>query len=199
MKIRLSILVTAALFLTACSGVMDSAQPARQVYLLMPLAGSAAAAANPTGPSLVLSLTSVPGLDTDQIQALSTDAQLTRYANARWPDHLPEVLSSVMQRSLAASGRFSSVQLASGARDDHWMLRLEVEKFYGLRDSAGATTRVVTELSGSIRCDGKSHSFTLSDSVPVDGQRLALVVAAHQQGLNAATTQLLKEISAACS
>lgn len=198
MKPFLSILIPTAMLLTACSGVMDSAQPARQVYMLMPLSASPAAAAEQTAPSLALTLDAVPGLDTDWIQALGSDAQLTRYANARWPDHLPEVLSSVIQRSLYSSGRFSSVQQATSARGDEWLLSLEVEKFYGLRNAAGETTRVVTEFSGSIECDGRKGSFTLSDSVPVDGQRLSLVVAAHQEGLNDTTEQLLDRVFDNC-
>ena len=48
-----------------------------------------------------MTVSAVPGLDTDRVLALSTDARLNQYANARWPDHLPEVLTSVMKRSLA--------------------------------------------------------------------------------------------------
>jgi len=166
--------------------------------MLMPLPASAKTSADATAPSLSMALEAVPGLDTDWIQALGSDAQLTRYANARWPDHLPEVLSSVIQRSLGSSNRFSSVRRASSARDGEWLLHLQVEKFYGLRNAAGETTGVVTEFSGSVECDGRKGSFTLSDKVPVDGQRLSVVVAAHQEGLNDATQQLVDRIFEYC-
>jgi len=193
----LPVLALAALSLTACSGMMNSEQAAKQVYMLMPSNDSSTAAPQ-QGPELSLSLGAVPGLDTDWIQALSSDARLTRYANARWPDHLPEVLASVIQRSLAASGRFSAVEQSTRSDPDAWRLQLEVQKFYGLRNAQDETTRVVTEFSGSIDCSGQSHSFMLNESVPVSGERLSAVVAAHQQGLNAATDQLVRRIFEAC-
>jgi len=200
MKTKAFLLVStlALLLLTACSGIMDSAQPAKRIYMLMPLSGSPTAATDETKPALSFTLDAVPGLDTDWIQALGSDASLTRYANARWPDHLPEVLSSVIQRSLASSGRFSAVEQSSHARGDAWMLHLEVEKFYGLQDTAGETTSVITQVAGSMQCGNHGGSFTLSDSVAVGTERLSSVVAAHQQGLNNVTQQLLKKIFEIC-
>jgi ABC-type uncharacterized transport system auxiliary subunit len=197
-KTFLPVLGLAAILLTACSGLMDSAQPAKQVYLLMPLPGPSMEMADEQKPVLFMSLHAVPGLDSDWIQALGSDAGLTRYANARWPDHLPEVLASVIQRSLASSGRFSAVERSSRAKDGGWQLNLEVEKFYGLRGPGGETTSVVTEISGTIRCNGKSSTFMLNDSVAVGGERLSLVVAAHQQGLDGVTRQLIQKIFEHC-
>jgi len=185
--------------ITACSGVMDSAQPARQTYMLMPSAQASGTANDGQGPVLSVSLGAVPGLDTDRIQALDSDAQLKRYANARWPDHLPEVLGSVVQRSLAASGRFSAVEQSERASGDGWMLQLEVQKFYGLQSTSGSTNSIVVEVSGSIECAGNKETFTLSDSQPVSEDRLSIVVAAHQRGLDNVTRQMLERINGACS
>jgi len=199
MRIAILVLVLASPLLTACSGIMDSAQPAKQIYLLMPLSDSAQPPQTETGPTLAISLDAVPGLDSDWIQALSHDARLTRYANARWPDYLPEVLTSVIQRSLASSGRFSSVERSSRVRGNGWKLQLQVEKFYGLQDSAGQTNSVAAEVYGSIQCNDHSSSFALGESVGVSGERLSAVVAAHQQALDDVTQQLLKAIFEACS
>lgn len=197
-KIIVPILALAIPLVTACSGVMNSSQPARQTYMLMPLSGEPAAATTGQGPALSMTLSAVPGLDTDRIQALGSNAELNRYANSRWPDHLPEVLTSVIQRSLVSSGRFSAVKLASGANDGGWHLQLEVEKFYGLQNAAGETTRVVVEISGSIECNDHGELFSLTDSVTVSAERLSAVVAAHQQGLDNVTQQLVNEIFGAC-
>jgi ABC-type uncharacterized transport system auxiliary subunit len=105
-KTLLPALALLTLLLASCSGVMDSAQPARQYYMLVPYAGSAGTSDPSTGPVLSVAVSAVPGLDSNRVQALSSDARLSPYANARWPDHLPEVLSSVIQRSLASTGRF---------------------------------------------------------------------------------------------
>jgi len=197
-KTVLPVLAMALVLLSACSGIMDSAQPAKQMYMLMPLPGSQTGAHPEQGPALSINLGAVPGLETDWIQALSDDARLTRYANARWTDHLPEVLTSVIQRSLVSSGRFASVEPSSRASGDGWLLQLEVEKFFGLQNAAGETGSVATGMSGSIKCNGNSHSFTLSETVAVNGERLSAVVAAHQKGLDGITRQLIDTIFAHC-
>ena len=197
-KTILLLLALAIPFVTACSGVMNSSQPARQTYMLMPLSGAPTAATADQGPALSMTLNAVPGLDTDRIQALGSNAELNRYANARWPDHLPEVLTSVIQRSLVSTGLFSAVKQASRANGDSWHLQLDVEKFYGLQNAAGETTRVVVEISGSIECNDHGELFSLSDSVTVSTERLSTVVAAHQQGLDSVTQQLVNDIFEAC-
>jgi ABC-type uncharacterized transport system auxiliary subunit len=197
-KTLLPVLSVMTLLLTACSGVMDSAQPAKQYYMLVPWSGAAGAAGSEQGPGLSIMVSAVPGLDTDQVLALSSDARLTRYANARWPDHLPEVLASVMKRSLASSGRFSEVDQGTHSNDDNWFLALEVQQFYGIQNASGDTSSVIVEMTGSIECNGHRGSFTLSDSNSVAEERLSTVVAAHQRGLDEVTRQLLDQINKTC-
>jgi ABC-type uncharacterized transport system auxiliary subunit len=200
MKIKtlLPALFVVSLLLAACSGVMDSAQPAKQYYMLVPWSGAAGTASPVPGPALSMTVSAVPGLDTDRVQALSSDARLNQYANARWPDHLPEVLTSVMKRSLASSNRFSAIEESGRASDDGWLLILEVQQFYGIQNASGDTSRVIVELTGSIECNDDRGSFTLSDSNPVGDERLSAVVAAHQRGLDDVTRQLLDQINKTC-
>ena len=197
-KILLPALAAMTMLLAACSGVMDSKQPARQVYMLAPYSGAANAASTAQVPELSMTVSAVPGLDTDRVQALSSDARLNQYANARWPDHLPEVLTSVMKRSLASTGRFSAVEESTRASGDGWLLQLEVQQFYGIRNASGDTSAVIVEMTGSIECNDLRGSFTLSDSNPVADERLSAVVAAHQQGLDDVTRQLLDQIRKTC-
>jgi ABC-type uncharacterized transport system auxiliary subunit len=196
---RLTVLALATTLVSACSGVMDSKQPAKQYYLLTPDTTLAGTESTTAGPALSLTVGVVPGLDTDRVLALSPDARISPYANARWPDHLPEVITSVLKRSLAASGRFSSVEESSRPSDDGWLLKLEVQQFYGIQSSAGQTSSVRVEMAGSIQCNGKITPVSLSDSNSVGEERLANVVAAHQQGLNDVTEQLLQQIGNSCS
>ena len=62
------------LALTACSGILSSEQPAKQYYALMPLA-SDGGSVDPSGPEIMLSVTAVPGLDTDRIEVLPTPVE----------------------------------------------------------------------------------------------------------------------------
>jgi ABC-type uncharacterized transport system auxiliary subunit len=185
------------LALAGCSGVLTSDKSAKQYYMLQPTElgdGNAADAA----PTLYLQVGAVPGLDTDRILVLEPDAQLNRYANARWPDHLPEVLGSVLRRSLASSGRFSAVYAGGGAAPA-WSLRLEAQQFYAVRLSSGSPVSVSVQLAGTIDCGDVSAAVMLSDRQSVSEERLSTVVAAHQAALDSVSRQLLRIIDATCS
>jgi ABC-type uncharacterized transport system auxiliary subunit len=195
--IRPLAVLLAAAALSACSGVLTSDQAAKRYYALMPLSGSPAAA-DAEAPALALRLTAVPGLDSDRIQALGTDASLQRYANARWPDHLPEVLGSVLRRSLEESGRFSAVTTGARAPAGAWSLELEIQQFYGVQTASRVTRSVVVELAGELACGGLSHRIRLEHDSPVAEERLVAVVSAHQEGLDAVTRDLLSTIGSAC-
>jgi ABC-type uncharacterized transport system auxiliary subunit len=192
-----ALLATAAVLAQGCSGLLTSEQAPRQYYLLTPVQGPAPPLAVPSI-QLALQVSAIPGLDTDQVLALGADARLQQYGNARWPDHLPEVLTSTLQRSLEATGWFATVGAADRAADGGWLLRLEAREFFGIRNAAGDTSSVRTALAGSIDCGGRRHSLQLSDTQPITAQRLASVVAAHQSGLDAVTRQLFGQLLQSC-
>lgn len=184
-----------ALLLQACSGILTSEQPARQYYLLVPYEAPPAAA-EPMA-QIGVSITAVPGLDTDHIQTLGADSRLNRYSNARWPDHLPEVLTSVLRRSLESSGNLDTVESAA-ATEGAWNLQLEVRQFYGRQDAAGDTRSVIVELAGTLVCADLRQPVRLQASSPVGEQRLSVVVAAHQSGLDSVTRELLDLLERSC-
>jgi len=197
--LALAALLAVSVSLTpGCSGLLTSDQEPRQHYLLAPLQEPATTAETAPSHRLALQVSAIPGLDTDRILALGADARLQQYGNARWPDHLPEVLASTLQRSLESTGRFDAVDIADRAADSGWLLRLEAREFYGIRDSAGNTESVRGALAGDIDCGGERHRLQLSSVQPVAEQRLANIVAAHQSSLDAVTRQLFERIARSC-
>jgi ABC-type uncharacterized transport system auxiliary subunit len=199
-KARLA-LPAALIFLctfTACSNVLTSDEPARQYYTLMPLAGPGVGPSTESASVVALSVSAVPGLDTDRVLALAPDARLNRYANARWPDFLPEVLASVIKRSLLASGDFSNVELSDSPSEADITLKLEIRQFYGIRTSEQNTRSVLVEIGASVHCDGRNTLLTLTASKPVSQERLSSVVAAHQAGLDDFSSQLLDHVERLC-
>lgn len=192
-------LLAAVLLAQGCSGVLTSEQPAKQYYLLKPLAAPSPTTTAPGAPGLSLTVTAIPGLDTDRILALDADARLNHYANARWPDHLPEVLTSVVQRSLESTGQFRAVRAADRAGEGEWPLQLEVREFFGLQGVDGSTSSVRVAFAGSVNCNGAEHTLGLAEATPVAEQRLAAVVAAHQAGLDRVTQLLIRDISRLCT
>ncbi len=191
-------LLAATFFITACSAVLTSEQAPEQIYLLEPLSATVSETGSVPRPSLTLSVNAVPGLDTDRIQAINLDSRLNQYANAHWADHLPEVLSSVLRRSLVSSGQFNAVRTGRSPDPPDWTLALEIQKFYGVLNSAGSTAEIAAELEGLLQCNDEQHAVQLSSSIPVHEERLSVVVKAHQQALDGITQQLLKEITKNC-
>ncbi len=184
--------------LTACAGVLESNKPAREVYLLQPPGGQTIAPAA-KAPRLVLTLITVPGLDTDDIQVLSRKARLFPVANAHWTDNLPEVMSSLSRRSLMNSGLFQTVSMGSIARPGDWSLDLELQAFYGVQDSSGATESVLMQLEGNLRCGDQVDVLRLESSKTVSSASLADLVSAHQQALNEILQSLPPGIKQSCS
>jgi len=191
------LMILAACCLSGCAGVLESNKPAREVFLLHPPAG-AAVTPSIDAPRLILSLITVPGLDTDDIQVLGHNARLIPVANAHWADNLPEVMSSLSRRSLMDSGLFQSVVLGDIARPGNWSLQLELQAFYGLQDSAGTTRSVLMQLEGNLRCGETSEVLRLQSSRNVGSSSLADLVAAHQQALNETLLTLPPAIRQAC-
>jgi ABC-type uncharacterized transport system auxiliary subunit len=184
--------------ITACSGILTSDTAARQNYLLEPYTGYSGADTGEAWPVLVISVSAVPGLDTDHIQALGTDARLIQYANARWADFLPEVLTSLLRRSIASTGRFEAVKTKPGNAANQWSLELEVQQFYGILDAANGTSSVQVRFEGNLHCHDQEHRLRLNASKPVQEDRLAAVVRAHQQALDDTSRQLMQSIMDYC-
>lgn len=186
------------MLLAGCGNILTSQQPVRHHYLLSPYTAAPTQDDQQTAPELTLSLAAIPGLDTDRILALGTDARLNHYANARWPDHLPEVLVSVIRRSLEATGRYAAVRAAEPGAEEGWALTLEVREFYGIQDSSGATAAVRVSLAGTLACGGATHALSLTETTPVVEERLVAVVAAHQAGLDGVTRRLIDRAHTLC-
>jgi ABC-type uncharacterized transport system auxiliary subunit len=194
---RLLLAAVPALLLQACGGILTSEKAAKQYYLLQPLETPATRVNAGQRQALSVAVTAVPGLDTDRILALGADARLNRYSNARWPDYLPEVLTSVLIRSLEAAGPYDTRE-SVGHDAGGWRLQLEARQFFGLQDAAGETRSVAVELAGTLVCGGTGHPVRLDASSSVGEQRLSVVVAAHQAGLDSVTRELLKLIGDHC-
>jgi len=199
---RKSILLAAVVvtcLLTACGSLLESGKPARQVYMLQTPSVAPQPPGGEQAATLIVSVSAVPGMDSDVIQVLGSDAQLSPVANAHWPDNLPEVLSSITRHYLSDTGQFVSVRVGRVARPDQWLLELEVGAFNGTQDASGNFTDVVLEMEGMLHCNGKNRDLSIHQQTGVAGDSLTALVAAHQQALDAALRALPGEIIQACA
>ena len=196
-KAYLAILLATGL-VAACGSVLESGKPARQVYMLH----TPAAPVNPepaqARKTLIVSVRAVPGLDTDLVLVLGSDAQLKPVSNAHWADNMPEVFASITRRYLSDSREFKAVNEASIARPGEWLLNLELQAFYGTQDGAGRTDGVELKMEGLLRCNDDSHVLRILQKSGADASSLASLVAAHQRVLDAAMRELLSQVLKAC-
>jgi len=178
----------------ACSGLTQSDKPAIKRWWLEPYV--IAVTAEPAAPPVpvVLSVTVIPGLDSDRILTLSDDAELSQFAAARWVDHLPELVSSLVGRALQATGQFEIVSERAASRAQVCHLDLDVREFFADIDSAGGVNGVRVAIDGSFGCESSvSVVFHSAASVPVTDERMNVIVAAFQQAMDSVTRDMLSK------
>jgi cholesterol transport system auxiliary component len=186
-------LLTLVFFLTACSGLTHSDKPATKTWWLKPYAGLTKA--RPPDPLLkiAVSVVAVPGLDTDRVLTLSDNAELNYFATARWADNLPELVTSLVDRTLVASGRFELVSEHTGGGPADCDLNLEVQEFFARLAPPGQATGVQVAIDGRYQCElGAPVFIGLHATIPVNDDRMSVIVAAFQQALDGVLTEMLE-------
>ncbi len=187
--------LTLSFSVAACSGLLNSDQPAEKVYWLEPLIVRQADVADSSMPSLAVSVRAAPGLDTDRLLILAAGARLNHYAAARWPDNIPEVLESLLRTTLESTGRYSRVMRGSSSRRAESELELEIRELYTLENAL--TVRMV--LSGYVTCRESGDAIAMQATVGIDDNRLSRIVAAYQSALHDVSRQLVTQLSDACT
>ena len=191
-RLFFTVLIT-ALFVSACGGLNRSDKAATQTWWLQPYNESIGASSPEPQVLVDVTVTAIPGLDSNKILTLSENAEMSKYAAARWADSLPELLGSLVSRSLETSGRFEIVSTHGGSEDCE--LKLEVQEFYAMLTATGQTSAVRVAMSGRYQCDGsKPVVLRLTAAVPVADDRMTLIVAAFQDAVNEVIKELMGQI-----
>lgn len=194
-EIAVVCLIGLVLSVSACGGLTRSDKPATQTWWLEPYTGMAHEASAGQVPLVAVSVTAVPGLDTYRILTLSDDAQLNQYASARWTDNLPELITSLLGRSLEASGRFEVVSARNGEGSENCELKVELQEFFADLSSSGQTNAVRVAFNGHYQCDSADPlSVNSSTVISVNGQRMSEIVAAFQQATDIVMKDLLAQL-----
>jgi ABC-type uncharacterized transport system auxiliary subunit len=193
-KFRVLPLIFIGTVLSSCGGLLDSNKPIEKTYQLDPYIASQPAAEPPGRPGLSMSLTVVPGLDTDRMLTINPDAELNHFSGARWPEHLPELAESLFRRSLQSSGLFSRVSRSRDSGGDDCTMELEIQQFSTSIDRNSVASDVQIKLAGSFSCHDIQHSIDLKERVAVNTQGLPAVVRAHQEGINRLSISLLEQL-----
>jgi len=184
-----------SILLNACSGLTSSDQPASATWWLKPYTGAMQANSHEAPRMIEVSVTVVPGLDTNRILTLSDDAELNRYAAARWADNLPELFESLVGRTLESSGRFEVAAGRIKSGSEYCVLQLEVREFFAELDGDGKTSGVRVAIDGRHQCGAaETVSIRLSASLRVHDDRMSVIVAAFQRAVDSVLEEMLEKI-----
>ncbi len=195
---RLLIILMSLFGIVACAGMLDSNQPAERTYWLQPLIVQSTETDKGSLPSLVVTVRAAPGLDSDRMLILESGARLNHYAAARWPDNVPEVLESLLRRTVESTGDYARVSGRKGTRSADWQLELEVREFYTVAASSAGTSKVRVALSGYVNCHDTDHVISMLANVDLYDERLSVIVAAHEKAVHEVSKQLVSQLSLAC-
>ena len=188
-------LLILALSVSACGGLTRSDKPATNTWWLEPYTGMTQQTPSDPAPLVAISITVVPGLDTDRILTLSDDAVLNQFAASRWADNLPELFASLVGRTLEASGRFEIVSHRAGKGSEDCDLKLEFREFFARLSASGQSTGVQIVIDGRYQCESAVPiDFHLNASVPVHDERMSVIVAAFQRALDSVMKDMLEQL-----
>lgn len=187
-----------AVTLCGCGGMLTSDEPPEHVYWLDATTLQLGEAPAAGLPELLVVVDTVPGLDTDRILVKGPGARMNHYAGARWPDHLPEVLTATVRLSLESSGRFSRVASRSQINGNEWVLELELREFFAVAIAADSPPQVHVKLAGHLNCGAGGNAIDSAAAVPAQENGLSRIVAAFQSATNIALTSLGEQIATRC-
>ena len=184
--------------ISACAGLLESKQPAERVYWLEPLIVQRETSTDAVLQSIAVSVTAVPGLDTDRMLILGPDAHLNYYASARWPDSIAEVLESLLRSTLESTGRYSRVTRGATSQSTDLHLDLEVRELYALANATNSAHTVRMVLKGYLDCIGDERAIVMQSVADIRDNRLTEIVAAYQEALGKASQQLVEQTAESC-
>ncbi len=193
----------ALVLLAGCGSVLKSDAPAEQVYLLHAATQPAASIAASLAATIrVLRPSPQPGLDPNRIALTRPGNRLDYYAGSRWAGTLADVLGGLLTQQLRASGAFAGVDGDRGGFGPDFILGVTVRHFeaeYRDEDSP-PTVRVAFECTLSSRGTRETlANFDADVTVPASANRLSSVVAALEQAVQQAMTEVISRSAAAAS
>jgi len=158
-----------------CALSLEREGPPSRTYWLEP-AGPGVSAGSPdaSAPRRNLSVTAVPGLDTDQILALKPSGQLIPVAGAHWQARIPVLTESLLRRSLSPG---------SGIH-----LQVEVRRFFIEQPGEDRGVAVVELLVRQEADPPRAERFIAR--TPVRVSRLEAIVAAFERSFAEVATEL---------
>jgi len=184
--------------LSGCGSMLSSDEPPERVYWLEATTLRLCNTPLEDAPQLSVVVRTIPGLDTDRILVKGPGARMNHYAGARWPDHLPEVMTATVRLSLESSGRFSRVSSGSQTKSNEWSLQLELREFFAVATTTDSPPQIHVKLAGYLNCGNGDMAISAMATVPAQENRLSKIVAAFQSATNKVLISLGGQLETRC-
>ncbi len=184
---------TASLLLLAgCGGDLLGPGKSPQLYLLKPDFGPV------EGPAVSWALNvaepdAADNLDTSRIALFNPPARMDYYANASWPDRLPQLVQDDLVQAFERSGRIASAAPDSAGLRSDYMLQTEIRDFSAVYDAPDTAPKVKIRIMAKLvhtKARDIVQSKEFSAEVAAGANSVDNVVIAASQGL----TDVLKQV-----
>jgi cholesterol transport system auxiliary component len=167
---------------------------ASQLYLLNPTYGPV------DGPTVGWALNiatpdAVDSLDSSRIALFNPPARMDVYANAQWPDRLPQLVQSALVQAFEQSGKIAAVAPDdAGVRSDY-ILQTEIRDFNAIYDVPDSAPRVKVRIMAKLvrtRARDIVQAQVFSQELPAGANNVDNVVIAASQALTAILKQIVE-------
>ena len=193
---RLLLMAGSCLALTACGSLDKLIGPpdAPQIYALRPPAPTMQSSGNKVGWALAIQKPDAPGnLDSARIALARNSTQLDYYANAAWPDRLPDLVQTALLAGFETSGRIDAVSRDDDALQSDYQLSTDLRAFEARYDTPAGAPGVAVSIIAHM-ADTKSRKILANLSVDLTEPASANSVDAVVQALNAALAKAVEQI-----
>jgi cholesterol transport system auxiliary component len=189
---RLFLIAASALALSACGSIVGPPD-APQMYALRP-APQAAQPGEKVGWALsILKPDASSNLDSSRIALARSDTQLDYYANAAWPDRLPDIVQTALLAGFENSGRIDAVSREADALHADYQLSTDLRDFearYAVPDGVPTVAVTIIAHMAQTRSRRIVSNLTVTLNEPAAANSVDAVVQAFDTALAKAIAQI---------
>lgn len=192
---RLFLTGISSLALSACSGNLIGPPEAGPIYMVAPKFAAQPAGGEKVKWALaILRPDMAGGLDTDRIALTQPDGTMDYYANATYPDRLPNIVQHALLDGFEACGRIDAVAREQDALHADYNLAVEIKDFaahYSQKDGIPAVTVALTVKLTTAHGRDIVGNFSTSQTAAASANSAGAATEALQQALGTVVTRIV--------
>lgn len=184
--------LASSLVLAACGNILGP-PPASQIYMLRPTEPAQGGGKVSWALSIVKPDAS-DSLDTNRIALTRSDTQLDYYANAIWPDRLPDLIQTALLAGFEATGRIDSVARDEDSMHADYQLTTDIRDFeahYATPDGVPTVAIIIVAHMAEAHSRNIVANLSVNFSEPASANSVDAVVQAFDIALAKAVAQIV--------